>query len=210
MVLGPNGASSQQAGTSPTAREAFFTRIVHEHAHFLYRVAASVLRHPQDAEDAVQDALIKLYRGESWQDIADERAFLARVVWRSAIDSKARRTARPNVAEDGAEYRLPDDRATPEQSTADADERGLLQLWIDQLSPELREPLVLSAIEEMNSREIGSVMSLPEGTVRTRLMRARAELRAKWEDATRQRAVGNTETATPHTTPQNREGAAVS
>ena len=57
----------------------------------------------------------------------------------------------------------------------------MLQAWIDELPAELREPLVLSALEEMNSREIGEVMSLPEGTVRTRLMRARAELRAKWQ-----------------------------
>ena len=87
--------------------------MVHEHARFLFRVANAVLRHPQDAEDAVQDALLKLYRGEGWQSIADERAFLARVVWRTAIDRRAVRGFSPG---DGAEYRLEDLRATPEQS----------------------------------------------------------------------------------------------
>ena len=62
------------------AREVEFARIVHEHARFLYRVAHSVLRHAEDAEDAVQDALLKLYRGESWREMREERAFLARVV----------------------------------------------------------------------------------------------------------------------------------
>ena len=41
-------------------RDAVFSRIVESHAAFLYRVAHSLLRHPQDAEDAVQDALLKL------------------------------------------------------------------------------------------------------------------------------------------------------
>ncbi len=188
--LGPSKTVSQQS--APIAeREAFFTRIVGEHARFLYRVAASLLRHPQDAEDAVQEALLKLYRGESWRGIADERAFLARVVWRAALDRKA---ARVTPTEDGAEFRLVDTHDTPERVAETRDERGLLQAWIEELCPELREPLVLSALEGMNSREIGAVMDLPEGTVRTRLMRARAELRARWEKTVRHQTLhgGNT------------------
>ena len=80
---------SNQTGND---REIFFARIAEEHGPFLYRVAYSLLRHAQDAEDAVQDALLKLYRGESWRGMQDERAFLARVVWRAALD---RRAARP-------------------------------------------------------------------------------------------------------------------
>jgi len=144
-------------------REAAFTRIVAEHARFLYRVAHSVLRHPQDAEDAVQD----------------ERAFLARVVWRTALD---RIRMRPAAAEDeGAELRLSDARPTPESAAAESDERALLHELIEALPLDLREPLLLSAIEELNSREVGLMLGLPEGTVRTRLMRARTELRARFE-----------------------------
>ncbi len=160
-------------------REGVFARIVEEHARFLYRVAYSLLRHPQDAEDAVQDALLKLYRGESWQGMQDERAFLARVVWRAALDRRASR--RVGVEEDGAELRVLDQRPTPERAAAEGDERALLQELIDGLAEELRQPLLLSAMEEMSSREIGEVMGLPEGTVRTRLMRARSELKSKFE-----------------------------
>jgi RNA polymerase sigma-70 factor (ECF subfamily) len=160
-------------------REGVFARIVEEHARFLYRVAYSLLRHPQDAEDAVQDALLKLYRGESWQAMQDERAFLARVVWRAALDRRASRKV--GVEEDGAELRVLDARPTPERAAAEGDERALLQELIDGLAEELRQPLLLSAMEEMSSREIGEVMGLPEGTVRTRLMRARSELKQKFE-----------------------------
>ena len=160
------------------SREAVFARIVESHAQFLYRVAHSLLRHPQDAEDAVQDALLKLYRGEAWREMQDERAFLARVVWRAALD---RRKARVVGAEDGAELRVVDKRATPEVRAAEMDERALLHELIEALPVELREPLLLSAMEELSSREVGLVMGIPEGTVRTRLMRARAELRARFE-----------------------------
>ena len=160
-------------------RDAAFTRIVNEHARFLFRVANSLLRHPQDAEDAVQDALLKLYRGNSWQAMQDERAFLARVVWRTALD---RRSARPaGVEDEQAELQLTDSRATPDHAAAEGDERALLHELIDALADDLRQPLLLSAMEELSSREIGEVMDLPEGTVRTRLMRARAQLKQAFE-----------------------------
>ena len=54
---------------------------------------------------------------------------------------------------------------------------------IDALPEELGQVLMLSALEEMTSREVGMVMGIPEGTVRTRLMRARAELRRRFEAA---------------------------
>ena len=161
------------------SREAAFARMVTEHAGFLYRVAYSLLRHPHDAEDAVQDALLKLYRGESWRAMREEKAFLARVVWRTALD---RRGARPtNVSDDADAMRVADGRATPDRAAAENDERMLLHELIDGLEEDLREPLLLSAMEEMSSREIGEVMGLPEGTVRTRLMRARTKLKAGFE-----------------------------
>jgi len=50
---------------------------------------------------------------------------------------------------------------------------------IDALPEELRQPLALSAIDEMNSREIALILGIPEGTVRTRIMRARQMLKQK-------------------------------
>ena len=50
---------------------------------------------------------------------------------------------------------------------------------IDALPEELRQPLALSGVEELSSREIAKVMGIPEGTVRTRLARARQILRQK-------------------------------
>ena len=180
-------ARQPPAGLNKIERDAFFTRVVDEHSRFLYRVAFSALRDAADAEDAVQEAFLKLYRTGSTHDMQNERAFLARVVWRSALD---RKTARGElVADADAEHAMRDTRPTPEESATEWDRAELLREWVEQLAEELRAPLVLSSIEEMNSREIGELMGLPEGTVRTRLMRARAELRKRWETS-KQKAQG--------------------
>src|ERR1700760_3114581 len=94
-------------------RQALFTRLAIEHGHLLYRVAWSVLRHSEDAEDCVQEALLKLYRGESWRQMANERAFLASVVWRLALD---RRSARRPAAGAETAMQLADSRPTPESA----------------------------------------------------------------------------------------------
>jgi RNA polymerase sigma-70 factor (ECF subfamily) len=158
-------------------RQTTFARLVEEHARFLYRVAWSVLRHAQDAEDCVQDALLKLYRGEAWRGMASERAFLASVVWRLALD---RRSARRHGCAEDAELQLADSRPTPESAAAEEDQRQLLRELITELPEDLRDTLRLSALEELSSREIAELMHVPEGTVRTRLMRARTELQARW------------------------------
>jgi RNA polymerase sigma-70 factor (ECF subfamily) len=60
-----------------------------------------------------------------------------------------------------------------------ANQQAMVHSMIDALPEELRLPLVLSAFDELNSREIGHVLGIPEGTVRTRLQRARQVLRQK-------------------------------
>jgi RNA polymerase sigma-70 factor, ECF subfamily len=166
-------------GDEMTAREEEFAALIDRQARWMFRVAYSLLRNVQDAEDAVQEAFLKLYRGEAWRRMENERAFLARTVWRVALDrvSSARRM------EDVSEMELVAGGESPEDWSASGDERELLRRMIDGLPEELRRPLVLSAIEEMTSGEVAAVMGIPEGTVRTRVMRAKTELRKRFEAA---------------------------
>ena len=107
----------------------------------------------------------------------NEKAFLARVVWRVALDRAPKSADR---MDDVAGMELPAGGQSPESGAAAEDERVLLRRLIDGLPDELRQPLLLSAVEEMTSREVATVMGIPEGTVRTRLMRARAELKKRF------------------------------
>jgi RNA polymerase sigma-70 factor, ECF subfamily len=170
-------AMAAARGDKMTARDEEFAALVERQARRMFRVAYSLLRNVADAEDAVQEAFLKLYRGEAWRRMEDERAFLARTVWRVALD----RVARSSGMEDVAEMEIAASGKSPEDWIASGDERELLRRMIDGLPEDLRRPLVLSAIEEMTSGEVAVLMGIPEGTVRTRVMRAKGELRKRFE-----------------------------
>lgn len=164
-----------------TGEAAEFTALVQRQSRFVFRVAYAVLLNAADAEDVVQETFLKLYRNRGWKNIENERAFLARVAWRMAVDHSPS-TTRPvafsnTVAEDFSDAASP--QPGPEQVVLSADRHAIVHSMIDALPEELRVPLVLSAFEDLNSREISRVIGVPEGTVRTRLQRARQLLRQK-------------------------------
>ena len=158
-------------------RDERFEEMVARQARFMFQVAFGLLRNTQDAEDAVQEAFLKLYRGEAWLRIENEKGFLARTVWRVALDHLPKAAERMS---DVSEMQLEAVGGSPEENAVDEDERAVLRRLIDGLPEELRQPLVLSSVEEMTSREVAEAMGIPEGTVRTRVMRARAELKRRF------------------------------
>jgi RNA polymerase sigma-70 factor, ECF subfamily len=174
ILLGQGRLSVRETVSS---RDEEFAALVERNARRMFRVAFSLLRNAHDAEDAVQEAFLKLYRGEAWRRLSNEPAFLARTVWRVALDRLPVRSS----AEDASEIEAVSPHAGPEQRAAAEDERELLRQMIDRLPEDLRRPLVLSAIEEMTSSEVAMVMGIPEGTVRTRVMRAKSELKKRYE-----------------------------
>lgn len=163
--------------------ETQFARLVERQWRFAWKVAWAILRNPQDAEDAAQEAFLKVLRSNTWRRLNDERAFIARVAWRAAVDlSASRRTHRDRYHDpsDNGHSLLdlvPGPGPDPESALLAANSEASIHRLIDTLPEELRQPLALSA--EMNSREIAAAMEIPEGTVRTRLMRARQILREK-------------------------------
>jgi len=79
-----------------TDPDAEFTALVQRQSRFVFRVAYAALLNSHDAEDAVQETFLKLYRNSGWEHIENERAFLARVAWRAwqSICALARRDTR--------------------------------------------------------------------------------------------------------------------
>jgi RNA polymerase sigma-70 factor (ECF subfamily) len=167
-----------------------FAELAERHSRFMFKVAHGLLRNPHDAEDAVQEALLKLYRTSAWRHMDDERAFLARTVWRVALDITARR---PEPVHEPASTELTSPANTPEKLTAEADERALLRELIHRLPDDLRQPLILCAVEEMTSREVAGALGLTEGAVRTRVMRARTELKRQFQLMQRYRTIRSQE-----------------
>jgi RNA polymerase sigma-70 factor, ECF subfamily len=152
-----------------------FDALVERQSSFVFRVAYSVLRNHHDADDVVQETFLKLYRTRKWEGIDNERAFLARVAWRIAVDR------RPKVQVDVGGSGLRSEDESPEQAVIAADWNATVHRLIDALPDELRQPLALSTVEELKSHEIAAVMGIPDGTVRSRLSRARQILKQKLE-----------------------------
>ena len=161
------------AENAEQCRDARFTELVERQSRFVFKVAWAILRNPQDAEDIVQETFLRLYRNHAWKEMEDERAFLARTSWRLAVDRI--RTRRRGLAKP----ERPASSATPEQAAIAGNQTAMVHRLVDALPEELRQPLALSAIDEMTSPEIALILGIPEGTVRTRIMRARQILKHK-------------------------------
>lgn len=158
---------------SSPSEDAEFTALVTRNSAFMYRVAYAVLRNAHDAEDVVQETFLKLYRGRWLQSVRDEKSFLARATWRMA--ASRRKARRSHSAAPEPESNEPG----PEALVMDADWNAAVHRLIDTLPEDLRVPLVLSGLDELSSHEIAAVLDIPEGTVRTRVMRARKLLKDK-------------------------------
>ena len=155
-----------------TELEREFEARLSECSTLAFRVAFSVLRHREDAEDVAQEAFAKAHR--SFRQLRDRdrfRAWLVRMTWRMALD-RQRANRRRTVREDGLR---PPMVVLPQ---VEADERSD-RLWraIDVLSPKLRVVIVLAAIEGYDVREVAMLLELPEGTVKSRLFQARQQLK---------------------------------
>ena len=137
-----------------------------------FRVAFSVLRHREDAEDVAQDALVRAHRGfHRLRDRDRLQAWLVRTTWRLALDH--RRGEQRRLVREFDHARA----STTPDDTAEARERARL-LWeaIDALPEKLRMALILSGIAGHNIAEVARLMALPEGTVKSRLFHARRRI----------------------------------
>ena len=165
------------------ARE-FETRLM-ESSTLAVRVAYSILRNREDAEDVAQEAFAKAYRSFSQLRDRDRfRAWLVRMTWRMALDRQ--RANRRRLAREGhPDSWLPASAGSVSGSVEENLQGGLearertQHLWraIDALSEKLRNVIVLAGIQEYDVKEVAALLDLPEGTVKSRLFAARQQLK---------------------------------
>jgi len=156
--------------------EAEFEARLLESSSLAFRIAFSVLRHVEDAEEVAQEAFVKAYRRFTQLRDRDRfRAWLVRMTWRLAIDRQ--RTDRRRVAREQAQEIV----SAP--STVDevlARERAD-ELWraIDALPDKLRLVIVLANIEGHEIADVARLLGVPQGTVKSRLFLARQRLKER-------------------------------
>ena len=157
------------------AEDAAISALVDQYAGALYRVAYSVLRNSTDAEDAVQEAFLRVLRHrDTLDDVRDHRVWLIRIVWNIVLDRKRRAKTRPETDDVSELARvLPSTGLSAEELAAAAEHHAHVLGCVEQLPAKEREVLLLSAFEELTSVEIAAVLDITESSVRSRLFRAR-------------------------------------
>jgi RNA polymerase sigma-70 factor (ECF subfamily) len=151
------------------------------HLDAAYNLARWLARSPADAEDIVQEAMLRAYRAFDGFRGGDARPWLLAIVrncWRSAGASAKRRNHTPLPDEGGVALRS--EEPDPEAQAVQASEGRKLDALIALLPNEFREVLVLREMEDMSYREIAEITRVPIGTVMSRLARGRAMLRERW------------------------------
>lgn len=171
---------TETAGTTDIA-EADLTALVREYSGLLYRVALSVLRNPAEAEDVVQDAFLRvLQRRHSLAAVIDIRPWLVRIAWNLALDRVRR--ARPDQLDDLFAAGLVAAGLPADQALAEAGQIKQVLRAMERLPKKERQALLLSAMDELSTAEIGDILGRSESSVRSLLFRARAHLRQRLED----------------------------
>jgi len=157
---------------------------------FLLQIAVASARNPVDAEDIVQEALMRGYRGfQRFRGDCPLRIWLSRIVVRVAINhhrSAARRLKRwvffgdvEMEREDGTqpEFDPPDNsRNVPRERMMD------LQRQVNRLPDEFKMPLLMLAVDGMTIPEIAEILEIPQGTVKSRVFYARKRLKNALEN----------------------------
>ncbi len=155
------------------------SELVGEYAAFVYRVGFMVLKHEEDAEDVMQESLVKVVRAlpdYEHKDEASFRAWLHRIALNTAI-SRTRRAALPRVEWGELEAAPlagpgPEDQALTRLAEAD------VLAAVDRLSDSHRLVIVLRYYNDLSCEEIADLLQVPLGTVGSRLFNARQRLRA--------------------------------
>ena len=158
---------------------ATFDRIFEEFSAPIFNYVLRMVGDADRAADITQDTFIKAYRKlDSLTDDASVKSWLYRIATNTAIDEMRRRrfVVRNNDDEQQHAERA-DHRPGPEQQVMSTQLDERLQRALLRLKPERRQCLLLSDLEDMSAQQIGSVMGLSYGAVRTLLCRARGDMR---------------------------------
>ena len=173
---GPAGTGAPSTGVSPDGIPAW-EEVARDYGRFLYTLAFRLTADRQDAEDLVQETLLRVRRGLRTYRPGSMEGWLTRIATNCFIDQTRRRRRRPEVP-------LDDDNDRDLRAAPGADDDLLatsisadVQAALMALPPEYRVPVVLCDVAGRSYEEIAETLSVPLGTVRSRIHRGRSLLR---------------------------------
>lgn len=152
-----------------------FEQLVLPHVDSAVNLARWLLRNRDDAEDVVQEAMLRAYRFFERFHGGDARAWLLQIVRNTCYSWLEKNRASELTTEFDEElHQRPS--LTPEALASQADERQQLMEALELLAPRAREVIVLRELEDCSYKEIAEITGIPIGTVMSTLSRARERL----------------------------------
>ncbi|MEW6757070.1 MAG: RNA polymerase sigma factor [Acidobacteriota bacterium] len=169
-----------------------FESLVRRHERAVYRLSLRMLRHPEDAMDATQEIFLRTFRGlPSFRGEAAFRTWLYGIalnVCRTRGSATARREYaaesldRTDEEREGRPLRIVKDPSPdPAEQVLGGELFSALRAALSKVSAEHREILLLREVEQLDYADLSSLLGVPEGTVKSRLARARRALREAME-----------------------------
>jgi RNA polymerase sigma-70 factor (ECF subfamily) len=159
-----------------------FKRIVEEYQDRIFNLCVFMLHSKEDAQEAAQDAFIKAYRSfEKFTPQASLYTWLYRISINTCIDYTRKYRARFINDEDAiAEIASPE--PSPEKVSQSREVTAVIRKALESLTPDFRAIIVLKEMEGLSYEEISEVLQISIGTVKSRISRARDELRQLLRD----------------------------
>jgi RNA polymerase sigma-70 factor (ECF subfamily) len=172
--------------------------VVRTHSGRVYRLAYRLTGNPYDAEDLTQDVFVRVFRSLSTYTPGTFEGWLHRITTNLFLDQVRRkqRIRFDALAEDAGD-RLAGREPTPAQAFEDRTLDGDVQAALDALAPDFRAAVVLCDIEGLSYEEIAATLGIKLGTVRSRIHRGRAQLRAALEHRAPRRPVAQDQPGHP-------------
>lgn len=168
-----------------------FGELVLRYQDRLFGTLAHLLGSVHDAHDVAQDAFLSAFRKlDTFRKESSFYSWLFRIAYHAAVSNRRKEKRHRHASVEGRREELgvePTDDGPahePHSSLESREDCDLVRRALDELSPEFRDPLILKELEGMKYEEIALVLDIPVGTVRSRIHRARQELKEKLTRAT--------------------------
>jgi RNA polymerase sigma-70 factor, ECF subfamily len=167
---------------------AAFTELVNRYERNIYRLARHITQNDEDAEDVLQEAFLKAFANlKQFQGQSKFYTWLVRIAVNESLMKLRRRKAdkivsldeRLETEDDSVPREIADWSENPEQQYSRAEMQGFLTRAIDSLSPGFRTVFLLRDVEELSTEETANALNLSIPAVKSRLLRARLQLREK-------------------------------
>ena len=164
-----------------------FEQLVLAHQNQIYRLCFRMVGNAEDAADMVQEAFLKAWRNlDRFQGDAAFSTWLYRLASNCCLDFLRSQKRRPTVSmtsedEEGEEQtvEVADNSATPEETLLQKEEQREIAQAMASLDEEQRQILTLRVVNDLSYTEIAELLTIKEGTVKSRIARARENLRKK-------------------------------